>query len=74
MEDLLRSKGLYRIATGQEKKPKDEDKVDKWENRQDQASGLIGMSISLDLRFHIAELDTPHEALEQITKVSGIKN
>eukprot|EP00253_Pinus_taeda_P026485 PITA_26485 len=74
MEDLLRSKGLYRIATGQEKKPKDEDKVAKWENRQDQARGLIGMSISPDLRFHIAELDTPHEALEQITKVFGIKN
>eukprot|EP00253_Pinus_taeda_P013591 PITA_13591 len=74
MEDLLRSKGLYRIATGQEKKPKDEDKVSKWENRQDQARGLIGMSISPDLRFHIAELDTPHEALEQITKVFGIKN
>eukprot|EP00253_Pinus_taeda_P017505 PITA_17505 len=65
MEDLLRSKGLYRIATGQKKKPKDEDKVAKWENRQDQARGLIGMSISPDLRFHIAELDTPHEALEQ---------
>ena len=54
MEDLLTSKGLYRIATDQEKKPKDEDKVDKWENRQDQARGLIGMSISPDLRFHIA--------------------
>eukprot|EP00253_Pinus_taeda_P021452 PITA_21452 len=74
MEDLLRSKGLYRIVTGQEKKPKDEDKVAKLENRQDQARGLIGMSISPDLRFHIAELDTPHEALEQITKVFGIKN
>eukprot|EP00253_Pinus_taeda_P028506 PITA_28506 len=32
------------------------------------------MSISPDLRFHIAELDTPHEALEQITKVFWIKN
>ena len=58
MEDLLRSKGLFRISTDQEKKPKDEDKVAKWENRQDQARGLIGMSISPDLRFHIAELDT----------------
>ena len=66
IEDLIRSKGLYRIATGQEKKPKDEDKVAKWENRQDQECGLIGMSISLDLRFHIAELDTPNEAMEQI--------
>eukprot|EP00253_Pinus_taeda_P027041 PITA_27041 len=74
MEDLLRSKGLYRIATGQEKKPTDEDKVAKLENRQDQARGLIGMSISPDLRFHIAELDTPHEALEKITKGFGIKN
>eukprot|EP00253_Pinus_taeda_P009176 PITA_09176 len=74
MEDLLRSKGLYRIATGQEKKPTDEDKVAKWENRQDQARGLIGMSISPDLRFHIADLDTLDAALKPITKVFGIKN
>ena len=32
------------------------------------------MSISPDLRFHIAELDTPNEAMEQINKVFGIKN
>ena len=72
--DLLGSKGLYRIASGQETKPQDEDKVAKWENRQDQACGLIGMSISPNLRFHIAELDTPNEAIKQITKVFGIKN
>ena len=62
--DLLRSKGLYGIASGQENKPKDEDKVAKWENRQDQACWLIGISISSDLRFHIAELDTPNEAMK----------
>ena len=72
--DLRRSKGLYRIATGQETKPEDEDKVAKWENMQDQARGLIGMSISPDLRFHIAELDTLDEAMKQITKVFGITN
>ena len=43
---------------------KDEDKVAKWENMQDQACGLIGISISLDLRFHIVELDTPDEAMK----------
>ena len=32
------------------------------------------MSISPDLRFHIAELDTPDKAMEQLTKVFGIKN
>ena len=62
--DLLRSKGLYKIASVYETKLKDEDKVAKWENMQDQERGLIGMSISLDLRFHIAELDTPNEALK----------
>ena len=72
--DLLRSKGLYRIASGHETKPKDEDKAAKWENRKDQAHGLIGMSISLDLRFHIAEIDTHNEAMKKLTKVFGIKN
>jgi len=72
--DLLISKGLYKIASGQETKPKDEDKEAKWENRQDQTRGLIGMSISPDLRFHIAKLDTPNEAMKQLTKVFGIKN
>ena len=46
MIDLLRSKGLYRIATRQETKPTDGDKAAKWENYQDQARGLIGMSIA----------------------------
>ena len=41
MVDILRSKGLYRIATGQETKPSDNDKAAKWENKQDQARGLI---------------------------------
>ena len=49
MVDILRSKGLYRIAIGQENKPSDDDKAAKWENKQDQARGLIGMSISQDL-------------------------
>jgi len=32
------------------------------------------MSISPDLRFHIAELDTHDEAMKQLNKVFGIKN
>ena len=35
MVDLLRSKGLYRIATRQETKPFDDDKLAKWENKQE---------------------------------------
>ena len=63
MVDILRSKGLYRIAIGQDTKPNDGDKAAKWENKQDQARGLIGMSIAQDLRFHILDIDTPDEAL-----------
>ena len=58
MVDILRSKGLYKIATGQETKPFDDDKVPKWENKQDQARGLIGISIAQDLRFHILDIET----------------
>jgi len=74
MVDLLRSKGIYRTTSSQESKPKDEDKKAKWENKKDQECGLIGMSISPDLRFHIAKIDTPDEAMKQLNKVFGIKN
>jgi hypothetical protein len=53
MEDLLRSKGLYRITLGTETAPDEDEKKAKWENKNDQARGLIGMSISPDLRFHL---------------------
>jgi hypothetical protein len=52
MGDLLRSKGLYRITLGKETTPTDAAKKVKWDNRNDEAHGLIGMSISSDLRFH----------------------
>ena len=45
MEDVLRSKGLFRIISGKETEPTDDDKKIKWENRCDEACGLIGMSI-----------------------------
>ena len=74
MADILRSKGLYRIAIGLETKPSNDDKVAKWENKQDQARGLIGMSISQDFQFHILDIDTPHEALDKLNTVFGIQN
>jgi hypothetical protein len=53
MEDLLRSKGLYQIILGKEKEPTDTDKKFKSANRSDKARGIIRMSISPDLRFHL---------------------
>jgi len=53
MEDLLRSKGLYLITMGKEHKPTDVEKYAKWINRNDKSCGLIRMSISPNLMFHL---------------------
>ena len=59
MEDVLRSRGLFRITSRKETEPTDDDKKIKSANRCDEARGLIGMSISTDLRFHISGIDEP---------------
>ena len=43
---------FFRITSGKETEPTDDDKKIKWTNRCDEARGLIGMSISIDLQFH----------------------
>jgi hypothetical protein len=74
IEDLLRSKGLYRITLGKEKTPTDDDKKFKWDNRSEEACGIIRMSISHDLRFHLKEIDDHDEAWEKIESVFGKLN
>ena len=74
MEDLLRSKGFYRITLGTELSPDDDEKQAKWETKNDQARGLIGMSISPNLRFHLDGEDSPVKAWEKLNKNFGIKN
>jgi transposase InsO family protein len=74
MEDLLRSKGLYQITLGNETSPTDADKKAKWDNRNDEAHGLIRMSISPDLRFHLQSIVKPKEAWEKIESVFGKDN
>jgi hypothetical protein len=74
MEDLLRSKGLYRITLGKETTPTNADKKDKWDNRNDKARGLIKISISHYLRFHLQLIDKPKEAWEKIESMFGKHN
>ena len=74
MEDLLRSKGLYQITMGMETTPTDDDKKAKWDNRNDEACGLIGMSISPDLRYHLQGVDDPEAAWDKIESVFGKLN
>jgi hypothetical protein len=74
MEDLLRSKGLYQITLGKEKTPTDADKKAKWDNRNDEAHGLIKISISPDLRYHFQDIDDPKEVWDTIESVFGKLN
>ena len=66
MEDVLQSRGIFRITSRKEIEPTDDDKKIKWENRCDESRGLIGMSISTDLRFHIFGIDEPDQAWEKL--------
>ena len=62
MEDILRSKGLYRLTLGMESPPNDPEKLAKWESRNDSAHGLIGLSVSPDLQFHLQGIHAPDDA------------
>ena len=74
MEDVLRSRGIFRITSGKETKPIHDDKKIKWENKCDEAHGLIGMAISIDFRFHISDIDEPDKAREKLESVFGKHN
>ena len=74
MEDVLRSRGLFIFTSGKETKPTDDYKKIKWENICDEACGLIGISISIDLCFHISEIDEPDKAWEKLESLFGKHN
>ena len=60
MEILLREKGLYRVTMETEAEPNAAEKI-KWHNRRDEAYGLLCLSISKDLLFHLDGLTSPNE-------------
>ena len=74
MEDVLRSRGLFRITSGKETEPTDDDKKIKWTNRCNESHGLIGISISTDLRFHISDIDELDKAWEKLESMFGKHN
>ena len=46
----------------------------KMENKCDEAHGLIGMSFSTDLWFHLSRIDEPNKAWEKLKVVCGKHN
>ena len=70
---LLREKGLYRITMATEVDPNLGIEKIKWNNMRDEAYGLLCMSISRDLLFHIDALTSNNEVLEKIEYILEIQ-
>ena len=61
MEILLREKVLYRVFMDTKADPNAAAEKIKWHNRRDEANGLLCLSISRDLLFHLDSLTSPNE-------------
>ena len=66
MEILLRVKGIYRVTMATELDPNAAAGKIKWHNRRDEAYGLLCLSISRDLLFHLDGLTSPNEVWEKL--------
>ena len=67
----MREKGLYRVTMAIESDPNAAVEKIKWHNRRDEAYGLLCLSISKDLLFHIDGLTSPNELWENISDIFG---
>ena len=71
MEILLRAKGLYRVTMATEAEPNAAAEKIKWHNQRDEAYGLLCLSISRDLLFHLDGLTSPDQVWEKISDIFG---
>ena len=62
----MREKGLYKVTMAIEADPNAAAENIKWHNRRDEAYGLLCLSISRDLLFHLDGLTSPNEVWEKI--------
>ena len=65
----MRSKGLYRETMEIEADPNAATDKIKWHNRRDETYGLLCLSISKDLLFHLNGLTSPNEVWENIVEI-----
>ena len=68
MEILLREKGLYKVTMETKEEPNAAAKKIKWHNRRDEAYGLLCLSISKDLIFHLDGLTSRRSLLSFLVR------
>ena len=66
MQILLREKGLYKVTMEIKGDSNAATEKIKWHNRRDEAYGILCLSISRDLLFHLDGLASPIEVWENI--------
>ena len=66
MEIFLRDKCLCRVTMETKAEPNVATEEIKWHNRRDEAYGLLCLSISRDLLFHLDSLTSPNEVWENL--------
>jgi hypothetical protein len=69
----LRGRGLYQISMATEEEPTSAVEKSKFFNHMDEAHGLLCMSISPDLWFHIDACKTPNEIWTTLVGLFGKK-
>ena len=74
MEILLREKGIYRVTIETKVELNAAAEKIKWHNRRDEAYGLLCLSISRDLLFHLDGLTSPNEVWENLVDIFGKTN
>ena len=57
----MRIKGLFRVTMETEVDPNAAIEKIKWNNRRDEAYGLLCLNISRDLLFHLDGITSPNE-------------
>ena len=67
----LRSKGLYKVTMGTETEPNSAVDKSKYFNRLDEAFGMLCLSNSRDLLFHVDSLTTPNEVWLKLESLFG---
>ena len=63
--------GFYRMTMATEEDPNAAAEKIKWHNRRDEAYGLMCLSISRDLLFHLDGLTSPNEVWEKFVEIFG---
>ena len=71
MEILLRVKCLYKVTMEIEAEPNATAEKIKWHNKRDEAYGLLCLSISRDLLFHLDSLKSTNEVWKKLEDIFG---